>query len=508
MRGASRVSEEIATLRVAAMIALTLALAGGAQGAAQRSVPAVTVVRCPIAAPDGSRMECLRLRVPENRVHPTGKELSLLVLRFRSTAAHPAADPVLWLAGGPGGSAVALTTRPTLHRADVAPLLARRDVIVLEQRGTLYSRPALTCPARESDEACLARLTREGNDLRAYTSAASADDIEALRQVLHISRWNVLGESYGTRVAQTLIRRHPGHLRSVVLDSVVSIADDTVADSSAEAAGAFERLFSACAADPGCNTAYGGLEATLRRAYDTLERRPLQVRGRAFGASYAFELDGPQLVRWVYTGMYETALIPLLPRAITAASQGQSDPVWHAIASNLEVGISLLLARGVHRAVNCNEEVPFTNLSRIAATDAANPGVAPFFSGRRLFELCKTLPARHPNPVENRAVASSVPTLLLTGQLDPVTPPSEGGRVARHLSHSFFYEFPGLGHWVNPVHACPRRIMLAFLDRPTQRPDASCVADMRPPAWAKETAHRRPETPTAGRQGATMLGND
>ena len=483
MPRAGRALEKPAALRLAAVIALTLALASGADGAAQRSAPTITAVRCPVAAPDRTRMECLRLRVPENRAHPSGRELSLPVLRFRSTAAHPATDPVLWLAGGPGGSAVVLTTRPTLYRGDVAPLLARRDVIVLEQRGTLYARPALTCRTRESDATCLARLAREGNDLRAYTSAASADDIEDLRQALHVDRWNVLGESYGTRVAQTLIRRHPAHLRSVVLDSVVSIADDTVADSSAEAAGAFERLFSACADDPGCNTAYGDLEAKLRAAYDALERRPLQVRGRAFGTSYAFELDGPQLLRWVYTAMYETALIPLLPRAIAAASDGRPDPVWRVIAANLEVGISKLLARGVHRAVNCNEEVPFTSLSRIEATDAANPGVAPFFSGRWLFDLCKTLPARHPNPVENRAVASRVPTLLLTGQLDPVTPPSEGRRVARSLSRSFFYEFPGLGHWVNPAHACPRKIMLAFLDRPAQRPDASCITEMRPPVW-------------------------
>ena len=472
-------------MRAAALIALAVALAPASStgGTPQSSAPAITNVRCPVAAPDGSHMECLRLRVPENRTRPGGNTLGLLVLRFRSTGTHAAHDPILWLAGGPGGSAVVLTTRPTLYRTNVAPLLARRDVIVLEQRGTRYSRPALTCRSRESDEACLARLGRAGNDLEAYTSAASADDIEDLRKALKISRWNVLGESYGTRVAQTLIRRHPGHLRSVVLDSVFSISDDTIADSSAEAAAAFERLFSACAGDLGCRAAYGDLETKLRLAYQELEREPLRISGRAFGTSYVFELDGPQLLRWVYTAMYETALIPLLPRAITAASQGRSDPVWRTIASNLEIGIGQLLARGLHRVVYCNEEVPFTSLARIGAADAANPGVAPFFSGRWLFDLCRKLPARHPNPVENRAVASRTPTLLLTGQLDPVTPPSEGRRVARSLGRSFFYDFPGLGHWVNPAHACPRKIMLAFLDRPTQRPDASCIADMRPPTW-------------------------
>lgn len=427
-------------------------------------------------------MECGRLAVPENRARPHGKTLGLLVIRFHSRAARPASDPILWLAGGPGGSAVVLTTRPDLYVNDVAPLLAKRDVIVLEQRGNLYSRPALTCRRDERDGDCLRRLARAGNDLRAYTSAASAHDIEDLRRALHVERWNVLGESYGTRVAQTLIREHPGHLRSVVLDSVISIADDTVADSSAEAAGAFERLFAACAADARCRAAYPDLEATLRDGYEQLERRPLRLTGRVHGTDYDVRVDGAQLLRWVYDGLYETAAIRLLPRAIDAASHGRLDPVWRPIAENFEVGIPQLLARGLNRAVYCNEEVPFTTGARIAAVDEANPGVAWLFSGRWLLDVCSALPAR-PSAVENRPVSSSVPTLLLAGQLDPVTPPSEGRRAARTLSRSFFYEFPGLGHWVNPVHACPRRIMLAFLDRPTVRPDASCIPGMGPPAW-------------------------
>lgn len=465
-------------------LALALAAAAAFAGASPAAAaPRLTPVRCPVAAPAGARIECSRLAVPESRSRPRGKQLSLLVIRFRSRAAQPAPDPVLWLAGGPGGSAVVLTTRPDLFANDVEPLLARRDVIVLEQRGSLYSRPALTCGPREDDRDCLRRLARAGNDLRAYTSAASAHDIEDLRRALHVGPWNVLGESYGTRVAQTLIREHPAHLRSVVLDSVISIADDTVAASSAEAAGAFERLFAACAADPRCRTAYPDLEAALRAGYERLEREPLRLAGRAHGTAYDFRVDGAQLLRWVYDGLYESAAIPLLPRAIAAARQRRLDPVWRPLAENFEVGIPLLLARGLHRAVYCNEEVPFTTPSRIAAVDGANPGVSWLFSGRWWLEVCSVLPAR-PSPVENRSVSGSVPTLLLTGQLDPVTPPSEGRRAARMLSRSFFYEFPGLGHWVNPAHPCPRRIMLAFLDRPTVRPDASCIRSMRPPEWA------------------------
>lgn len=469
---------------VALIAAMTAAVAGAHPPTAAVARPLVRV-DCPFAAPGASaaRTECWRLRVPERRAPRAGRTLELLVVRFRSRAARPQPDPVLWLAGGPGGSAVALTTRPLLYPVTVEPLLARRDVIVLEQRGNRYSRPALTCRETERDVSCLKRLSAEGNDLRAYTSVASAHDIEALRRALRIERWNVLGESYGTRVAQTLIREHPAHLRSVVLDSVISIPDDTVADSSAEATGAFERLFVACSADAGCAAAYPDLEATLRGAFERLEQQPLRLRGKVYGVDYDVRLDGSQLLTWTYDGLFETSLIPMLPRAIAAAREGRLDPVWRAVAENFEVAIPQLLARGVHRAVYCNEEVPFTSPERVAAVDAANPGLAWLFSGGWLVDLCRALPAAHPDSVENRPVRSAVPTLLLTGQLDPVTPPAEGRRASRTLSRRFFFEFPGLGHWVNPAHPCPRRIMLAFLDDPTRRPDARCLREMGPPAW-------------------------
>jgi pimeloyl-ACP methyl ester carboxylesterase len=466
--------------RLSAVLALAIALACGGSGAPA----ALTHAPCPLRVPPGAEADCFRLRVPESRARPNGAKLSLAVVAFHSRAARPLPDPMPWLAGGPGGSAVVLTMSPDLYRTDVAPYLGRRDVIVLEQRGNRYTSPNLVCREGEGDRDCLLRLAAAGRDLRAYTSAASADDIEDLRRALGIERWNVLGESYGTRVAQTLMRDHPGHLRSVVLDSVISIPDDSIAETSAEVARGFERLFAGCAADVRCHAAYPDLEATLRAAFERLERTPLRLAGRAFGRSYDLRLDGARLLSWVNLGLYETAAIPLLPRAIDAAARGRLDPVWRALAENWEVAIPQLLARGLLDAVYCNEEVPFTDERRLEAVDAANAGVSWLFSGRSYLELCAELPPFRPDPIESRPVRSDAPTLLLTGEYDPVTPPDESRRAARTLTHAYLFEFPGLGHWVNPVHPCPRQILLAFLDTPSRRPDAACIRRMTGPRWA------------------------
>jgi pimeloyl-ACP methyl ester carboxylesterase len=181
---------------------------------------------------------CGMLTVREDRSQPNGATIQLAVAIIPTRSPTPAPDPVVYLAGGPGSAA--LSGAPRLARA-WAPFLANRDLIVFDQRGTGFSRPALRCPESErssdaelgrvlsADESvraevaalqrCHARLVREGVHLGAYTSAASAHDLEDLRVALGYGRWNLLGISYGTRLALTAMRDTPQSIRSVILDS-------------------------------------------------------------------------------------------------------------------------------------------------------------------------------------------------------------------------------------------------------------------------------------------------
>ena len=215
-------------------------------------------------------MDCGYLVVPESRAKPDGREVRLALAIVRSTAAQPAPDPVVYLEGGPGGSA--------LYDAWYwfeSPIRERRDIVLIDQRGTGYSQPSLNCPEIEDEDvytadeeldaarACSRRLRREGVDLKQYNSAATAADLADLRVALGLEQVNLLGVSYGTRAALTAMRDSPQGIRSVVLDSAYPPEVDAYTEEAANAAAAIEVLLNGCAADRRCAKAYPKLESTF-----------------------------------------------------------------------------------------------------------------------------------------------------------------------------------------------------------------------------------------------------
>ena len=138
----------------------------------------------------------------------------------------------------------------------LAALVRDRNLVVLDPRGTGWSKPGLTCRENEDAADCLSHWRASGVDLTRYQSAATADDVEALRRALGIERWNLYGLSYGTRLAQTLLRRHPQHVRSAILDSLAAPQEDEIAGASPGAAHAIQRLIDACATDAVCDRRY------------------------------------------------------------------------------------------------------------------------------------------------------------------------------------------------------------------------------------------------------------
>lgn len=191
---------------------------------------------CPIQIPAGARVECGFLAVPENRTRPDSRTIRLAVAILKSRSENPAPDPIVYLAGGPGASA--LLEKPLGWWLD-SPFPDNRDFILFEQRGTRFSEPFLNCP--EEDTAaildpgenngsylnaalqCRDRLLSQGVDLTAYNSVASAADLEDLRAVLGYAEWNLYGVSYGTRLALSAMRDNPAGIRSVILDSTLPL---------------------------------------------------------------------------------------------------------------------------------------------------------------------------------------------------------------------------------------------------------------------------------------------
>jgi pimeloyl-ACP methyl ester carboxylesterase len=471
---------------------------------------------CPFVLPDGytqgENVECGWLVVPENRAQIPSRAIRLAVAIFHphDGATHP--DPILYLSGGPGGSALELI-RYAFADGFAWVLDAGYDLILFDQRGVGVSRPALDCPNIEQLMLELSNRTRDDHppsekeagdltleayaacgqnlsrvaDLAAYNSAASAADVRDLRLALGYDGTapdgavNLWGASYGTRLALTVMRDYPEGLRSVVLDSVYPPDVDLYVEAPANFSRSLNLLFDRCAANPVCNANYPDLRSTF---FDTVERLNASPVTRTItdtltGVGYASLTTGNTLLGFTFQILYETELKYMLPELIYDAGQNKweaIDRIRGALAAQRAV-----TSPGMTFSVQCHEEVPFSSPEAFEAALTQHPELADLFesavNGGLAYRVCAGWGAGQAEAMENRPVASDVPTLVMVGEFDPVTPPAWGRHAADTLSRSHLYEYPGVGHGAS-AQECGREMMRAFWDDPTVAPDDRCIAAM------------------------------
>lgn len=463
-------------------------------GAATGYTPVFEPDDCPFEVPTIGDYRCGYLIVPEDRSTPDGAQVELAVGIALSASATPQPDPIIYLEGGPGGTA--LSGMEIWHDLGYT---ADRDVIVFDQRGTGFSFPSLDCPEALDDAyddmvsaalACHERLVSDGVNPAMYNSAASAADIADLRTALGYADTpvNILGISYGTRLALTLLRDSPDLIRSVVLDSVYPPNVDGYAEEARNIDLAFDRLFSGCAADPACAAAFPDLE---RRFYATLE--DMQDAPRVL-PSTGDEVDGEGLLDVVVLTMYDTFAIPELPLIIDAVANGDDEALEYLVFAD---GAAARLYRyqdepdsdseGMAYSVQCYEEFPFTADTNAPAFDGE---MHPLVANQAKFlreiegEVCAFWGAGTAIARENAAVSSDVPVLLLAGEYDPVTPPEWADVAAATLPNSNTLVFPGRGHGISLDGDCPTDVTLAFLADPAAPLATACMdAPGTPPAF-------------------------
>lgn len=465
--------------------------------------PRFDAAPCMFIVPDGYNVECGYLVVPEDRSNPLSRTIELAVAVVHSLSQNPAPDPMLYLSGGPGGY---LLTNADYYIERFAPVLAERDLILFDQRGVGFSQPSLDCPEFqqyyyeslatdfEFDEllddsirvalACSNRLAEEGVNIRAYNTPASAADVADLRVVLGYAEWNILGISYGTRLALTIMRDHPTGVRSVILDSVVPLQADGLAAIVEAADRAFSILFAGCAADAVCNAAYPDLESRFWRTYERLNANPvrLNVPHPETGEMYPLLITGEVFGDVLFRSLYSTELITYMPVVITYADQGYYEPVGNLamfFTSNFET-----FSVGMYYSANCRDEVTFSSLATINQSVSLHPRAA-FMAEGSIIEMaiCSVWESGIGDPLDNAPVHSTIPTLVLSGEYDPITPPARGSLAATTLVNSFVFEFPGLGHGTSLADSCPIAMVVDFLNAPTTAPDASCIDVMTGPQF-------------------------
>jgi pimeloyl-ACP methyl ester carboxylesterase len=464
-----------------------------------------TTSRCAFRVPAQLRITCGFLSVPEDRGANDGRFIRLAVAIAHTAQAPRQADPVVYLAGGPGGAAVAST--PVLAQG-WASFLVHRDLIVVDQRGTGFSQPSLACTAQDSARPvpgewktpdgraaaeklallrCHDRLSRAGVRLAAYTTAANALDLRDLRIALGYTRWNLLGISYGTRLALAALRIDEPGIRSVILDSVYPPQENLFTAMPGSLDRALQLLYTDCAAQPACHKLTPNLRTTLAQLIARRTVRPvdLAVRSRN-GQLSSVRIDGAQLVKIVLGSLAQSRLIPLLPLAIESAANGDYGLIRELERQRQQRAEGHSAA--MYYAVECSEDLALAGLSARQAAAARYPLLVGYYHSVQEFtpaseDLCRTWGVNGPSREVSAPVVSNVPALLLAGEYDPITPPRWADTAAATLRHSEVYHVAGTGHVVITRGACPRKLIEIFLDRLTATSAAPCLAEVSKPVF-------------------------
>lgn len=477
-------------MRVILVCAILVTLVGGtalSTYAQNPSAKSFVEAPCPMPLPEslteGEDIVCGYVTVPEDHGTPGGKTIQLAVAILHSTSAHPASDPLIMLQGGPGTSALS-TFVPLMASPFGDPFLAQRDVILLEQRGAYYSRPTLFCSADETSAACRARLLAEGADLQAYNIANNAADVSMVMEALEYPQYNLYGVSFGTMLVQYVMRDYPDRLHSVILDSVLPITLDESAYGGYHAFSTQARLlalhqfYADCAADPACSGVHPDLEGEYEALIVRLNDEPviLSFENPDTGEPFEVTLTGDRLLGMLIQALYG-GLGPQIPILVDLVAAGDYGLVFSP-EMFLEGGESTWSA-GMHYVMNCSALPKLTKAGLdVQGLDALV--VRSQDKGAEGFNaLCAEWDIEQPDYSAVPPAVSDIPTLLLSGMLDPNTPPRNAEMVAGYLDKAVTVAFPGLGHEVIHRHLCPRSIALDFLDDPTRPLNTTCAGEMR-----------------------------
>jgi pimeloyl-ACP methyl ester carboxylesterase len=453
------------------------------EAATARQLGEVSFTPCELRsrqAPGTVAAECARFEVPENHAEPQGRRITLRLALVPSRADVPAPDPMVLLAGGPGQSAV--EAYPSMQAA-FKPLLPRRHVLLVEQRGTGESgalkcafpdwKDAETDPvdaARRQVVDCLRRYEGKA-DPRFYTTSDYIADLEQVRKALGIAQLNLAGGSYGTRVALEYLRRHPGAVRSVFIDSVVPPELALGQDHARNLDEALAAMARRCSADAACRERHGDVAATLHALQQRVKAdpRPVTFRHPRTHLPVTAPFSEGALLAVARLFSYQPRATALLPLLLSEAAAGRPESLM-AQAELMFGALTEELAHGMELSVTCAEDADLLQ---------SRPEDRDRLMGNALPELvavqCKLWPHGGRPADFKQPVASDKPVLLLSGEYDPVTPPRYAEQVARTLSNSRSLVARGQGH-TPMAEGCMPRLLREFVEKLQPKAlDASCL---------------------------------
>lgn len=480
------------------MLAFALVLAlGGVLTTAQDTATVGTFEEtdCPFEVGAGAPAPiCGYVTVPEEHANPDGPTIRIAVAIYNS--GNSEATPLVMAQGGPGGSTLDLFGESAA--GVTAIFAAARDVVLIEQRGTLYSEPSLTCPelndltleildadlsVEEVSErenaairACADRLESEGVNFGAFDSVENAADVPLIMDSLgYTGQFNYYGVSYGAMLAQHVLRDHGDRVRAAIIDAVAPLEVNFMTEVGLSAQRAFDEIFAACAASPDCSAAFPDLETVFFDTIESLNAEPatVTITDPETGDERELTLDGNTFLSIVFAATYSFPL--QMPNVIYNAADGNFIFI-ETIGGDLLLDRSMAFA--MQASVLCAEDG-----QEYGPDDIRTEGVNPLVD-----DVLNTAWSQYPMLCENvftvealpastdEPVTTDVPVLALSGQFDPITPPSYAEGAIVNMSNVYNFTFPNVGHGVLFGGGfCAFELMGAFLNDPTIEPDATCI---------------------------------
>ncbi|MFT5084626.1 MAG: pimeloyl-ACP methyl ester carboxylesterase [Lentisphaeria bacterium] len=445
--------------------------------------------------------ECGELTVAENPDNPQGRKIAVHVVRLPAIKDTDKA-PVFFIAGGPGQASTELAEN---MRQQFHALLKERDLVFVDQRGTGASNPlncefdpyeyAQLAPEEAGKLALIAQkkcIESYDAELKFYTTPYAVKDLEQVRVALGYPIISLWGGSYGTRVELEYLRSFPNSLHSVVMDGVAPVSLNLPHHVDADGSRALQKIFNNCAQHQPCNSAFPELERHWRKLVKALAAEPITrtLRHPRTQQAYDVYIDASVVSSWVQFCLYVRDFSAIIPLAIHKASQDDFSQLFAMQSLGQDNMTSMSV--GMQATVMCAEDFQFNRLALEADRTEDDVNASELLlraTDIGLFnEMCAAFPKGHLAPDYFTAAVRHVPTLLLSGGLDPVTPPHWAEEAQRYLPNSQHIVVPGGHHNVSGL-GCMPNIIEQFYDAPLAIPlDSECVADINERAYFIDTA--------------------
>jgi pimeloyl-ACP methyl ester carboxylesterase len=436
---------------------------------------------------------CGKLTVFENRQSRTGRTIDLNAVVLPSLDPNNKEEPLFDLAGGPGAAS---TEGAFFYAGEGKEYRRHRDVVLVDQRGTGESNGLKPAARRKTPQDFLTemypvdyvkrlRQTLESRaDLTQYTTSIAMDDLDDVRSWLGYERINLFGVSYGTRAALVYLRQHPDRVGTVTLMGVAPTYLKMPLYHAQAAARAMELLLKECEADAQCHEAFPQIRQDWQNVLAQLGREPTRVQYSPpdKSAPVTVEIQRDVFAEKVRTMMYGADKARRIPLMVHRAATGDFAPF---LQEAIKPSIPDFIADGMYLSVTCAEDVPFIDQTEAAKLNAGNP-----FGNYRVSQqtrACGLWPRGHIPPDFQEPVSATVPVLIFSGYMDPVTPPERGEEVAKYLPNSRHVITPHGGHGVEGLTSpdCVDRLIMEFLHNGDVKSlDTSCVETMAPPPFA------------------------